>query len=184
MELIETKIQGCWELVPQIHRDCRGSFVKTFHSPTFESLGLETDFVEEYYSVSKEKVVRGMHFQVPPHQHSKLVYCTAGEVLDVILDLRIGSPTYGQYQKFTLSSAKGNMVYIPEGLAHGFFVLSQVATMHYKVTSTFEPASDRGVLWNSFDFDWPSSAVILSPRDSSFPSFHDFVSPFIFESVQ
>lgn len=180
MELTGSKIPGCYEIKPHIHRDQRGSFVKTFHAPTFKQLCLCTDFVEEYYSVSEKGVIRGMHFQLPPDEHVKLVYCTSGIVMDVVVDLRKNSPTYGQHDVFELSADRANMVYIPKGMAHGFCVLSNEATMIYKVSTVYIPASDNGIHWDSAGIAWPKSVnlELLSDRDKSFVSLQEFDSPF------
>jgi len=175
----ETGIPGCFELQPIVRADSRGQFVKTFHNEYFESNDLETDFTEQYYSVSKQGVLRGMHFQSPPHNHSKLVYCTAGTVLDVALDLRVGSPTFGDHISLELSADSGNMLYLPEGLAHGFYAASE-ATMVYNVSTVYAPESDGGVLWSSIGMDWPNQAPDLSERDTTFPTLDEFESPFTF----
>lgn len=182
MKLIESKIYGCYEIRPHVHKDERGSFIKTFHVPTFESFGLCTEFVEEYYSVSAKNVVRGMHFQLPPHDHEKLIYCTTGVVLDVVVDLRKGSPTYGQYESFKLTENIANMIYIPKGMAHGFCVLSDQSTMHYKVSTIYSPQYDSGIRWDSVGVDWPASNPIISPRDQGFLLLEDFNSPFVFKT--
>lgn len=161
--------------------DARGSFVKVFHADAFRELGLATEFTEEYYSHSHKGVIRGMHFQTPPADHAKMVYCVRGEVFDVVLDLRVGSPTYGQAATFVLSAEAGNYVYIPKGLAHGFCALSDTATLVYKVTTVYAPQSDAGVLWSSVDVDWPVETPILSERDARFPRFDQFESPFTYE---
>ena len=181
MKLLDCKIPGCFEIIPNIHRDGRGSFVKTFHAPTFEKLGLCTDFVEEYYSVSHRGVIRGMHFQLPPHDHVKVVYCTSGTVMDVAVDLRKGSPAYGEHLVFELSAKKANMVYLPKGVAHGFCALSKSATMVYKVSTVYAPDSDSGIRWDSMGVDWPIENPIVSDRDSSFPALAEFDSPFVFD---
>jgi dTDP-4-dehydrorhamnose 3,5-epimerase len=177
-EKIETNIDGCFELIPRKIEDPRGSFIKTYHRTTFEEQGLETDWQEEYYSVSHKGVLRGMHFQLPPHDHFKMVYCTSGEVLDVILDLRVGSQTYGTHTIFQLNGATSHMIYIPKGCAHGFYTLSDQATMIYKASTTYAPAYDAGVLWNSVGIPWPVKQICISDRDKSFPVFAEFKSPF------
>lgn len=173
-------LPGCVALQPRVLADARGRFVKTFHAEAFRALGLETAFVEQYYSHSQAGVVRGMHFQRPPAQHAKLVYCTAGEVFDVVLDLRVGSPTYGQAATFTLSAEQGNALYIPAGLAHGFCALVE-ATLVYNVTSVYAPEQDDGVRWDSIGVDWPVAAPLVSPRDALFPALADFASPFNYD---
>lgn len=181
IELKPSKISGCFELQPRVIEDARGRFVKVFHEQAFKTQGLETNFAEEYYSVSHKNVVRGLHFQRPPMDHVKMVYCVAGEVMDVVVDLRVGSPTYGQCELFELSAAKANSVYIPKGMAHGFCVLSQQAIMVYKVSSIYSPEHDAGILWSSADIPWPTTDAILSVRDESFPKLDQFESPFRYE---
>ncbi len=176
----ETSIPGCYELQPTVRADSRGQFVKTFHSEYFGQNELETNFREQYYSVSRQGVLRGMHFQKPPHAHSKIVYCTAGSILDVALDLRTGSPSYGIPISLEISAETGNMLYLPEGIAHGFYALTE-ATVVYNVSSVYSPEADSGVLWNSIGMEWPSSAPDLSDRDTTFPTLEEFVSPFRFE---
>lgn len=175
-----SKIPGCFELQPKVFEDVRGRFVKVFHQEAFSEQGLEVRFAEEYYSVSHKGVVRGMHFQFPPLHHVKVVYCIEGECLDAVFDLRVGSPTYGQFELFNVSAEKANILYIPHGLAHGFFTMSERAIMVYKVSTLFSPEHDRGVLWNSLGIPWPSFEVVLSARDAAFPPFNEFESPFIY----
>lgn len=177
MQFIETEIPGCYEMHPQIMTDNRGKFVKTFHCELFKEKGLETNFVEEYFSVSTKRVLRGMHFQLPPHAHVKLVYCIDGEVLDVLIDLRVDSPAYGKPIKFNLSSIACNILYIPIGIAHGFYTLSNNATMVYKTSSVHNANSDAGILWKSFDV-WSDNEPILSNRDQNHPLFDNFINPF------
>lgn len=179
-EFVSSIIPGCLEIRPRIFGDQRGRFVKTFHKMFFAERGLNIHWPEEYYSVSKQGVLRGFHFQLPPHDHEKLVYCTAGEVLDAVVDLRVGSPTYGKHATFRLSAESANLIYIPRGLAHGFLTLSNSATMMYKVASVYAPLHEAGILWNSAEVDWPVSTPILSERDAGFKSLKDFSSPFIF----
>lgn len=178
--LTPSPIDGCYEIQPRVMEDARGRFVKVFHEGAFGELGLETRFAEEYYSVSHRGVVRGMHFQLPPADHAKVVYCVQGEVFDVVLDLRVGSPTYGKTATFHLSSEQGNYVYIPSGMAHGFCATSESATLVYKVTSVYTPACDTGVRWNSIGVEWPAQAPLVSDRDAGLVSFADFVSPFVY----
>lgn len=178
MELLQTALPGCYEIKPQIFRDGRGSFVKTFHDETFIGMGLRIDWREEYYSVSKRGVIRGMHFQIPPMQHAKMVYCLLGVVQDVILDLRIGSPSYGKCISIELSAEKSNVVYIPEGAAHGFCALTDQVIMQYKVTSTYAHQQDTGICWDSIPVSWQVNKPIVSDRDSNLVKWQDFQSPF------
>jgi dTDP-4-dehydrorhamnose 3,5-epimerase len=179
--LKEIRIPGCFEIQPRVFDDARGRFVKVFHLDEFEALGLETRFTEEFYSHSKRYVIRGMHCQAPPSEHVKLVYCVHGEVQDVVLDLRKGSPTYGQAEAVMLSAEQGNCMYIPKGLAHGFCAMSDIATVIYKVSTVYDPQNDTGVLWSSFGFNWATSQPVTSDRDARFKPLAEFDSPFFYE---
>lgn len=182
-ELFQTPIAGCYEIQPKVLSDERGCFVKTFHRTEFARHDLQTDFDEEYYSVSHAGVIRGLHFQLPPMDHVKVVYCVSGSVFDAVVDLRIGSPTYGQSFSTQLSAAKGNGLYIPQGFAHGFAVTSETAILMYKVSTVYSPEHDSGILWNSANISWPISDPILSTRDQSFTPLCDFDSPFHYSAL-
>lgn len=184
MRLLETSLPGCYELTQQVFHDNRGIFVKTFHEDQFISMGLRTDWREEYYSISNRDVIRGMHFQTPPKQHAKMVYCLQGAVQDVVLDLRLGSPTFGKCMTIELSANKGNIIYIPEGMAHGFCTLTDQTILQYKVTSMHSAVHDSGILWSSLPVEWKCVTPILSDRDSSFAALADFQSPFSFANHQ
>ena len=175
-------IPGCYEIHPPMFNDNRGSFIKTFHHESFIKHGLMTEWKEEYYTVSIQGVLRGMHFQLPPHDCEKLVYCTAGSVLDVLVDLRVGSPAYGKHVMIELTADKANIIYIPRGIAHGFYVTAGPAIMHYKVSSQYAQSHDTGILWNSAGIEWPDKNPVLSSRDKSFLTFSEFKSPFSFEA--
>lgn len=177
-----TSLAGCCELFPRVVRDARGCFVKTFNEEVFQAANLATRFAEEYYSVSRRRVLRGLHFQVPPYEHTKLVFCTDGEVLDVVVDLRAGSPTFGGHQLFRLSARRRNAAYIPAGLAHGFYVTSASATLVYKATTVYSADHDRGVRWDSAGISWPDTAPIVSDRDRSLPPLREFQSPFHYDA--
>ena len=177
-----TAIPGCIELQPAVLADGRGAFVKTFRQDWFAEAGMRTDWVEQYYSVSEKGVLRGLHFQLPPHDHAKLVYCTAGEVMDVAVDLRVDSPTFGRHVCVTLSAGKGNMLYLESGLAHGFYTLSDSATMLYSVTSVHAPGHDAGIRWDSAGIPWPDGNPRLSERDQALPPLREFASPFRFRT--
>ncbi len=181
MQIEPTIIPGCFQLFPQKQFDVRGNFVKIYNENIYKELNLKTDFKEEYYSTSVKNVLRGLHFQIPPKEHEKVVYCVWGEVFDVVVDLRKNSPMYGKFQSFNLSSDKANMLYISAGLAHGFYVLSDISIMIYKTTSLYSPQHDSGILWNSVDINWPSDNPIVSSRDKSFSTLSEYKSPFIFK---
>jgi dTDP-4-dehydrorhamnose 3,5-epimerase len=181
MKLKNTNIPGCYEIEFIAHPDKRGRFVKSFHEPEFAALGLETDLRECFYTVSEPNVLRGMHFQLPPEDGAKLVYCLAGSVLDVALDLRRGSPTYGRSALFELGEDTPTAAYIPRGVAHGFYVRRAPAIVMYNVTSVHRPDLDSGILWNSFGLDWPCEEPVLSPRDERLPKLAEFQTPFVYE---
>jgi dTDP-4-dehydrorhamnose 3,5-epimerase len=178
IQIRPTAIPGCLELIPEVKPDARGRFFKTFHSDVFAAHGLETSFLEEYFSWSKAGVIRGMHFQTPPHQHTKIVTCLVGSVRDVVVDLRKDSPAFGLTIQITLSADQANMLYVPAGLAHGFGVLYDEALMHYKVSSLYSPQHDAGIHWDSLGIDWGIKNPILSERDQRFERLEAFQSPF------
>lgn len=174
MRFENTAIEGVLIIEHDVHEDERGSFVKTFHNEEFTSKSLETEFRESYYTYSKRNVIRGMHFQVPPHDHAKLVTIIHGTVEDVILDLRKSSETLGQYVTVELSRQNRMSIYVPRGCAHGFRVLSESAIVYYLVTSQHAPSHDKGIRFDSFNYDWKVAKPIISERDLEFPMFEDF----------
>ena len=171
MEFIKTKIEGLYLIKPRILEDSRGKFVKTLHADTFKAQGLPCDFVESYYSTSQKNVLRGMHFQTPPKDHEKVV--------DVVVDIRKNSPTYGEHISQVLSQENGYIFYIPKGCAHGFLALEDDATVHYMQTSMYAPNNDGGINPQSLGFDWGTTEVIVSDRDLTFPDLADFQTPFV-----
>jgi dTDP-4-dehydrorhamnose 3,5-epimerase len=171
-------LPGVRLLQPRLFRDDRGDFVKTYHENIFAELGLTLPIREEYYSVSRRDVIRGMHFQLPPADHAKLVYCLHGRVRDVILDLRRHAPTYGQSAACELSADNRCILVLPPGFAHGFLALENDSVLVYKTSTVHSPAHDAGIRWDSFGFNWEVSAPIVSARDAAFPPFADFLSPF------
>jgi len=158
--------------------DERGLFVKTFHDTTLKGYGIDFTVKESYYSLSRMGVIRGMHFQLPPHQHAKIVFCPQGAILDVALDLRSGSETYGQCFSEILSAENHKAFYIPEGFAHGFKALTEAAMTYYLVSSEHNREADTGIAFDSIGFDWDIAAPVLSQRDRSFVRLADFDSPF------
>ncbi len=178
IQFTASKLVGSFVVQFPVAHDDRGHFVKTIQRSVFEANGLEADFKECFYSTSHANVLRGLHFQLPPSDHAKLVYCTAGAIYDMTLDLRVGSPTYGQHEVYELSSGASNAVYLPRGIAHGFFVREAPAVMVYHVSSEHDPSRDAGIRWNSFGAAWPTGDPIISARDAGFASFSDFESPF------
>ena len=184
MKLSKTEIPGCYQIEFTARNDFRGSFVKTFHATAFRELGLESAFNEGFYSVSHQNVVRGMHFQLPPKDGAKLVHCLHGAVLDVALDLRVGSPSFGKFAVFQISFAHPVAAYIPRGVAHGFCSLTDPSVVAYQVSSEYDPNLDTGVRWNSFGFNWPVETPAVSERDSKLVAFGSYASPFRFASTE
>jgi len=180
-EISESGIPGCVALQPVVRGDHRGRFVKTVHAGFFRDHGLPCDFAEQYYSTSHRGVLRGLHVQVPPDALGKLVYCTAGAVFDVVVDLRRGSPTYGEHRTFTLSAAAANQLYVPAGLAHGYYATEDHSVVAYSATAVHAPDLDTGIHWASVGAAWPDDAPILSERDRALPRFEDFDSPFRYD---
>jgi dTDP-4-dehydrorhamnose 3,5-epimerase len=176
----KTRIPGCFELVPMVRNDKRGAFIKTYNVREYEELGLRITVAEEYYSRSCRGVIRGMHFQTPPHGHVKTVTCIAGRAIDVVLDLRKGSPTYGLHESFRLNADSPVVLWIPEGCAHGFGSLEDGTVLEYRTSSVQSPAHEKGIHFGSFGFDWPVDSPILSDRDSGLPALAEFDSPFDF----
>ena len=176
--VVETCLSGCFEVRFRKHLDARGSFLKTYHEEAFRALGFCTSWREEFITTSARGVIRGMHFQTPPMQHAKLVTCLSGQVVDVALDLRVGSATYGHHAAVTLSAKLGNALFLPEGFAHGFQSLEDGSMLLYKVSSMHAPEHDQGLRWDSFGFSWPLEDPVLSSRDKTFQCLIDFESPF------
>lgn len=178
MKAIPSKIPGCCLLRYEKRSDLRGDFIKTYNADVFAELGLEVGYCEQYYSWSVRNVVRGMHFQLPPHDHAKLVHCFTGVILDVVVDLRTDSPAYGVAVMHTLTADDPAAIYVPRGCAHGFCGLADRNGTLYSVTSSYAPQSDTGILWDSIGVDWPLANPLVSPRDAAFPKFAEFKSPF------
>jgi dTDP-4-dehydrorhamnose 3,5-epimerase len=179
MVINETNIFGCFLGTFRPINDKRGQFVKTFSRELFHNLNLDSYYFEDFYSISNYGVLRGLHFQEPPFDQTKFVYCQAGEIFDVILDLRKSSPSFGHSQSFNLSKSDNNFLYLPKGIAHGFCSLTDGAIVNYKVSEKYSREHDSGIFWNSINIDWPVKAPLVSERDSNFVAFSDFNSPFL-----
>jgi dTDP-4-dehydrorhamnose 3,5-epimerase len=181
MVVEKTEIEGLLIITPKKFEDDRGSFCESYNSESFtRATGLSTVFSQDNQSISKTGVLRGMHFQVPPHAQSKLVRVVRGMVQDVAVDLRKSSPTYGRYFSLLLSGENGKMLYIPEGFAHGFLTLEDETIFCYKCSELYHPESDRSLLWNDSDLaiSWQLEHPTLSLKDANAPLFRDFESPF------
>lgn len=171
-------LTGAFIITLPSFEDNRGNFTKAFQHSFFQSEGIDFSLKESYFSNSKKDVIRGMHFQTPPHHHSKIVYCPYGNILDVIIDLRKESSTYGQYAATELSAENHLAYYIPEGFAHGFKALTENAMTYYLVSSEHNKEHDTGIHYDSFGFDWQCPHPVISDRDLSFPTLSEFNSPF------
>jgi dTDP-4-dehydrorhamnose 3,5-epimerase len=173
-------LSGAAVIESLVHRDDRGVFVKTFHAGQLADAGLRFELREEFYSVSRRGVLRGMHFQTPPFAHQKLVACMAGRVLDVLVDLRRGSVTFGAACSLELNAERPQLLWIPPGIAHGFLSLEDLSCVTYKTDREYAPEHDAGIRWNSFGFAWPmaEAELELSPRDQRHPALAEFDSPF------
>lgn len=175
-----TALEGCFKIIPKTFQDSRGSFTKIYNDEIFKAQGINCSFKEQYYSLSKPGVLRGMHFQLPPQDHGKLVTCLMGQVLDVVIDLRKGSKTYKQTASFILSEENRCCVFLPKGFAHGFYVNGpSEAVLLYNTETVYNGALDSGILWSSLDFSWPfEGSPIISQRDASLPDLDKFQNPF------
>ena len=182
MEFEQTKFRDAWIIQPKVFQDKRGFFLEFYSEIFFKEKGIKSVFVQDNHSMSKEKgVLRGLHFQMPPHDQAKLVRVTAGKVYDVIVDIRKGSNTYGQWQGFEISAENFLMLFIPRGFAHGFCTLEPKTEFCYKVDNYYAPESDSGIIWNDviLNIDWPISEPRLSDKDSQLNSFEELKTPFI-----
>ncbi len=178
MRLLPTALPGVHRIDTKRVLDERGLFHKLYHPVLAEAAGSEFVAAEVFYSVSTAGVLRGMHFQTPPHQYTKLVFCLSGKILDVVLDLRPG-PGYGQWLSFDLKEGTHRGLWIPAGCAHGFLSLTGDATVLYAVSAAHHPKHDAGVRWDSFGFQWPVERPVVSARDRALPCFQDFRTPFL-----
>lgn len=177
MKFVKELLPGALLVELKRFQDDRGSFVKTYSRQLFEASGVAFDLREEFYSFSRKNVVRGMHFQVPPHDHEKLIFCAAGAVLDVLVDLRSGA-SQGRISSIVLRGDEPAALLIPKGVAHGFKSLSDESLMVYKTSTEYSPEHDKGILWDSFGFNWDVQEPVISARDAGHPSLADFANPF------
>lgn len=183
MEVIKTGINGVFIIEPKIFGDDRGYFFESFNEREFsEKTGLNIHFVQDNESKSRYGVLRGLHFQLPPYTQSKLVRVVNGKVLDVVVDIRKGSPTYGKYEMCELTEENHRQFFVPKGMAHGFVVLSDTAVFQYKCDDFYHPEAEGAIAWDDPDIaiQWPVSAkdVILSEKDKRHPLLKDFDTPF------
>lgn len=184
MKIIETNVEGVIIIEPHLFRDWRGYFFESFSQKEFDEKVRPICFVQDNESMSGYGVMRGLHFQTMPYSQSKLVRCVKGAVLDVAVDIRKGSPTYGQHISVELTEENHWQLFIPRGFAHGFSVLSETAVFQYKCDNFYAPSADGGIsiLDKSLNIDWklPADKAILSPKDINHPLLEDFNSPFVY----
>lgn len=182
MTITETEIKGAYVIEPRIFRDARGYFFESYSKREFDGKIGQVDFVQDNESMSTRGVVRGLHFQRPPFAQAKLVRCVSGAVLDVIVDLRKGSPSFGRHVCVELTGENHRQFYFPKGMAHGFAVLSDVAIFQYKCDEFYHPEADGGILLTDDELriDWrlDLSEAILSEKDRHHPRLSEFISPF------
>lgn len=183
MEVIKTDIEGVLIIEPKVFGDSRGYFFESFNAKEFkEKTGLDITFVQDNESMSTYGVIRGLHFQRPPYTQSKLVRCVKGRVLDVAVDIRKGSSTYGKHVAVELTEDNHRQFFVPKGFAHGFAVLSEMAVFQHKCDNFYAPQSDGGIsiFDESLGIDWkiPTDKAILSDKDTKHPLFKDFETPF------
>jgi dTDP-4-dehydrorhamnose 3,5-epimerase len=183
MKFTKTNIEGLVIIEPRVFGDERGYFLETYNEKEFEESIGKISFVQDNESKSSKGVLRGLHFQKPPFAQAKLVRCLEGKVLDVAVDIREGSNTYGQHVAVEISGENKRQLFVPRGFAHGFLVLSDSATFAYKVDNIYAPDHDRGLQWNDkeLNIQWglEDSEVIVSEKDAELPLFSKFESPFI-----
>ncbi|HEX8958279.1 MAG TPA: dTDP-4-dehydrorhamnose 3,5-epimerase [Solirubrobacterales bacterium] len=171
---LETKLNGVVLLEPEVHGDARGFMVETFRRDAWAELGIDVEFVQHNHSRSVKGTLRGIHFQTEPGQ-AKLVRCPRGSIFDVAVDLRRGSPTFGQWEGHVLDDEAHRQLYVPVGFGHGFAVLSDVADVAYLLSSVYDPATEFGIAWDDSDVgvEWPIADPLLSERDKSAPRLAD-----------
>ena len=182
MEVIKTAIDGVVIIEPKVFGDTRGYFFESFNQRKFEEKVRKINFVQDNESMSSYGVMRGLHFQLPPFTQSKLVRCVKGAVLDVVVDIRKGSPTYGQHVAVELTEDNHRQFFVPRGFAHGFAVLSETAVFQYKCDNFYAPQADGGIsiVDKSLGIDWkiPVEKALLSEKDTKYECLKDFDSPF------
>ena len=176
-EFEKTKLEGAVLIKPRVFTDDRGFFVETYKKSDFAARGIPEEFVQDNHSKSTKGVLRGLHYQKGAAAQGKLVRCVAGAILDVGVDIRPGSPTFGKWLSAELTAANAHMLYLPPGFAHGFLVLSDIAEIMYKCTTEYSPKDDGGIIWNdpALNIDWGIKNPILSGKDQLLPHFKDAV---------
>lgn len=177
MQIIETKLPGVLIIEPKVFGDSRGFFLETWQQSRYKEMGISGEFVQDNLSFSTKGVLRGLHYQ-QPHAQGKLVSVVLGEVFDVAVDIRVGSPTFGQWVGVMLSGDNHRQLWIPAGFAHGFCVTSETAYFTYKCTDVYTPEAEGGIIWNdpNIGIEWPLIDVSLSDKDKKYPRLKDVAS--------
>jgi dTDP-4-dehydrorhamnose 3,5-epimerase len=180
MKVVSTSIADVLILEPSVFEDRRGYFMEIYQRERYAGLGIDAHFVQDNLSVSSNGTLRGLHFQ-HPHGQAKLVQVIEGEVFDVAVDVRRGSPSFGQWTGVELSSANPRQLFIPQGFAHGFCVISDKAVFHYKCGDFYTPSAERGIIWNDPDLkiDWPQQALVISEKDAGYGRLKDMPQAFL-----
>ena len=176
-EFVKTKIPDVILIKPKVFGDERGFFMETYKKEDFENAGIKGEFVQDNHSKSSYGVLRGLHFQKEPYAQAKIVRCIKGVIYDVAVDLRKNSPTFGKWVGVILSEFNKHQLYVPRGFAHGFYVLSEVAEVVYKVDNKYAPDYEGGVIWNDegIGIEWPIDEPILSEKDKKWPALKELV---------
>lgn len=172
IEVTPCPLQGVLLIRPRVFPDDRGCFLETYHREKYSAAGIDWNFVQDNHSHSRRNVIRGMHYQLRRPQ-GKLIYAVRGEILDVVVDLRRSSPSFGRAYGVTLSDSNRMQLLVPPGFAHGFCVTSDTADVTYKCTDFYVPDDEYGVLWSSVPVEWPTSTPVVSPKDQAFPAFSE-----------
>lgn len=176
----ESFLNGVLLIKPHVHQDHRGHFFESFRQDSLHAMGVELNFIQDNQSLSNAGILRGLHYQAPPHAQGKLVRVIKGAVRDVVVDIRTQSPSYGQFAAFELSEENFHALYVPPGFAHGFLTLRDHTIFTYKCTDYYHPETEGGIRWNcpELNIPWQIENPILSDKDQKQPLFNDFISPF------
>lgn len=181
MNVTKTKLAGVLIITPKRFSDARGWFCESYNKARMNDAGLDYNFIQDNHSFSAPKeTLRGLHYQSPPHAQDKLVRCTRGMIFDVAVDIRKGSPTYGQWIGEKISAEDGRQILIPKGFAHGFLTLEDNTEIQYKCTENYAPQSDGSIKWDSVGINWGSDAPLLSDKDAKAPPFDTWQTPFVY----
>jgi len=181
MNFIETPIEGLVVIEPGVFVDERGHFFESFNEKKMEQHGIKGPFIQDNQSMSHREVLRGLHFQKPPHEQGKLIRVVKGGVIDVVVDIRKNSKTFGKHYSIELNDTNHKMLWIPAGFAHGFVTLQDHTVFLYKVTDYYHPASESGIIYNDIDLniDWQTKTPIVSQKDKILPSFKEYLQSII-----